>query len=85
METRYYVDDDVLYVQVRDTAVTGGRRLDDGRHLDLDDAGEVRGVVLAGVSRGVRLDGIPEAALSAVRAALLARCFLASDLGGAVC
>ena len=57
---QYYQEDDILYLQFKDTPIVGGNRIDDAKHLDLDDTGDVRGIVLQGVSDGVDLDGIPE-------------------------
>ena len=59
MTAKYYKDDDILYLQLKDTAITGGRQIDDAKHLDLDEAGDVCGIVLQGVSGGVDLDGVP--------------------------
>ena len=66
MHTQYFEDDDILYVQIKNTPVTGGKQLDDDRHLDLDEAGDVRGIVFQGVSDGVDLEGIPTEALPEV-------------------
>lgn len=73
MNTQYFPDDDILYVQIKDTPVTGGRQLDDDRHLDLDDAGDVRGIVFQGVSDGVDLEGIPADVLPMVNQQLQSR------------
>ena len=59
MTTKYYEDDDILYLQLKDTPISGGHQVDDSKHLDLDDAGDIRGIVLQGVSNGVDLEGIP--------------------------
>ena len=57
---RYYQEDDILYLQFKDTPICGGKRINEAKHLDLDDTGDVRGIVLQGISDGVDLDGIPK-------------------------
>lgn len=73
MKTQYFQDDDILYLQIKNTPIAGGRQLDDDRHLDLDDAGEIRGIVFQGVSNGVDLAGIPIDVLPEVNRELQSR------------
>ena len=70
METKFFPQDGILYVKFRDTQVAGGRELDESRHLDLDTHGDLRGIVLADVSEGVDLEGIPDEVLGEVKYAL---------------
>ena len=73
MDTQYFPDDDILYVQIKNTPITGGKQLDDDRHLDLDEVGDIRGIVFQGVSDGVDLEGIPAEALPTVEQQLQLR------------
>ena len=50
---------DAAYVYVTDYEVARTRTLDENRIVDLDSAGEIRGIELLNISRGVELDGLP--------------------------
>jgi uncharacterized protein YuzE len=66
MTSKYYRDDDILYLQLESNPITGGHQIDDNKHLDLDELGNICGVVLQGVSDGVDLNGIPAEILAEV-------------------
>ena len=70
MEVKHYPDEDILYLEVRDTEYAGGRELDDSRHLRLDVKGYMKGIEFLYVSEGVDLDGIPPEDLETVTNAL---------------
>ena len=55
-----YPEDDAIYLQLLDTQYGSGREVDDRRHIDLDQDGNVLGIVFLYVSDGVDLDGLPE-------------------------
>jgi uncharacterized protein YuzE len=61
-------ESDAAYVYVTDHGVDRTQELDENRLIDLDSAGEVRGIELLNVSHGVALTGLP---YSAELAALL--------------
>ena len=69
MQVRYDSDADAIYVTLRDGAgKTTGDQLDEQRIIHTDATGGVVGVELLFVSRGISLDGLPEA--DAIAAAL---------------
>ena len=70
MEVKYYADEDILYVEIRDTEYGGGKELDDSRHLRLDVNGDIKGIEFLYVSEGVDLDGIHPEDLDAITDAL---------------
>lgn len=53
---------DAAYVYLREGEVARTQSLDDYRNLDIDTNGNVLGVEFLGVSAGVSLDGIADAA-----------------------
>lgn len=61
MSFEYDAETDALYVYLRrEGAVAKTYPLDDSRLVDVDEKGQPVGVELLGVSRGIRLDGLPE-------------------------
>lgn len=61
MEVRFDLEADALYVRLRGTAHARTEEIDSRRLIDYDDAGEVIGVEFLFVSKGISLEGVPEA------------------------
>jgi hypothetical protein len=59
MQVSIYADSDAVYVKFHDRRPTGGRNIDDVRHLDLGPDGETVAVQFLNVSEGIDLDDIP--------------------------
>ena len=60
MEVHRFLEEDALYVQLRDTEYARGQEVDDARHIDLDINGEVLGIRFLYVTEGVDLDCVPD-------------------------
>ncbi|MFH1663048.1 MAG: DUF2283 domain-containing protein [Chloroflexota bacterium] len=60
METIYDKDIDAIYIRFSNAPYSYGKDLDEERRIDYDINGEVRGVELHCISRGVNLNGLPE-------------------------
>jgi len=56
----YDRDADAIYIHLRDIPYAFGRDLDDDRRIDFAADGLPRGLELLAVSRGVRIDDLPE-------------------------
>ncbi len=62
MEVRYDPEADALYVDLQEAqGRVRTRRIDEQRLLDYDERGELVGIEFLFVSRGVSLEGLPEA------------------------
>lgn len=51
---------DAVYIQFSDKSYAYGKDLDEERRIDYDVNGDVRGVELHCISRGVDLEGLPK-------------------------
>lgn len=62
MQVRYDPEADAVYVDLREAqGRVRSRRIDEQRVLDYDERGDLVGVEFLFVSRGLSLDGLPEA------------------------
>ena len=61
MQVQYDTEADALYVRLASGEVARTRRLDSSRAVDYRADGTVVGVEFLFVSKGVRLEGVPEA------------------------
>jgi uncharacterized protein YuzE len=62
MQVRYDPEADAVYVDLREAqGRVRTRRIDEQRLLDYDEQGELVGIEFLFVSRGVHLEGLPEA------------------------
>ncbi|MBI4504777.1 MAG: DUF2283 domain-containing protein [Chloroflexi bacterium] len=62
MRLEYDRDADAIYIWLREVPYAYGEDLDHARRVDYGHDGRPIGVELLGVSRGVNLDDLPEAA-----------------------
>jgi len=62
MDIRYDKKADAIYILFDNIPYSYGKSLDDERHIDYGDNGEVRGVELLCVSEGVITDDLPNRA-----------------------
>lgn len=62
MKMTYDKEADAVYIYITKAPYSRGRKLDDQRRIDYDAEGNVRGIELLNVSRGVDLQDIPEQA-----------------------
>ena len=60
MQVQYDTEADALYVRLEAGEVARTRRLDSSRAVDYRADGAVVGVEFLSVSKGVRLEGVPE-------------------------
>ena len=59
MRMTYDKEADAVYVYVTNASYSHGKKVDDQRRIDYDADGDVRGIELLNVSRGVDLRGVP--------------------------
>ena len=62
VDVRHDIEADAIYVLFNDIPYSYGKSLDDERHIDFGEDGEVRGVELLCVSDGVITDDLPNRA-----------------------
>ena len=65
-----YPEEDAIYLQLRDAKYGGGPEVDNRRHIELGQDGNVLGIQFLYVSDGVELAGLPPAILPQVNALL---------------
>ena len=58
---------DILWLILREVPIRGGRTIDDVTHIDLDESGDICGMILESVAGGVDLQRVPRAVRSNVR------------------
>ena len=61
MSIQYDQKYDILWLTLREVPIRGGRTIDDATHLDLDESGDICGMILESVANGVDLQRIPRA------------------------
>lgn len=61
-DIRYDRKSDAIYILFNDIPYSYGKSLDDERHIDYGENGEIRGIELLCVSDGVTLDDLPHQA-----------------------
>jgi uncharacterized protein YuzE len=59
MKITYDKEADAVYIYVSDAPYVRGKKLDGQRRIDYDSDGDVRGIELLNVSRGVDLHDLP--------------------------
>ena len=57
----YDKEADAVYIQLSNEPIGYTKELDDNRLIDYTDSGEPVGIDLSSVSKGVKLEGLPEA------------------------
>lgn len=59
MKLEYDKEADAIYIHLTDVPYSYGKSLDNERHIDYGENGEVRGIELLCVSMGIKTDGLP--------------------------